>query len=55
MIAARGDHNETVQTLIAASADLNIQTVKVLLATFVYCYMQARSQGGSGGSIEPPF
>ena len=39
MIAAEGGHNETVQTLIAASADLNIQSVKVLLATFVYCYM----------------
>ena len=36
MIAARGGHNETVQTLIAAGADLNIQSVKVLLATFVY-------------------
>ena len=38
MIAARGGHNETVQTLTAAGADLNIQS-KVLLATFVYCYM----------------
>ena len=39
MIAAKGGHNETVQTLIAAGADLNIQSVTVLLATFVYCYM----------------
>ena len=39
MMAARGGHNETVQTLIAAGADLNIQTVKVLLATLVCCYM----------------
>ena len=38
MIASRGGHNETVQTLIAAGADLNIQ-VEVLLVTFVYCYM----------------
>ena len=30
MIAARGGHNETVQTLIAAGADLNIRSVKVL-------------------------
>ena len=36
MIAAKGGHNQTVQTLIAAGADLNIQSVKVLLATFVY-------------------
>ena len=39
MIAAKGGHNETVQTLIAAGANLNIQSVKVLLATFVYSYM----------------
>ena len=39
MIAARGGHNETVHTLIAAGADLNIQSVKVFLATFVCCYM----------------
>ena len=38
MIAARGGHNETVQTLIAAGANLNTQ-VKVFLATLVYCYM----------------
>ena len=37
MRAARGGHNETVQTLIAAGADLNIQ-VKVLFATFV-CFI----------------
>ena len=34
MIAARGGHNETVQTLIAAGADLNIRSVKVL-----FCYI----------------
>ena len=39
MRAAEGGHNETVQTLIAAGADLNIQALKVLLATFVYCFM----------------
>ena len=39
MRAAKGGHNETVQTLIAAGADLNIQSDEVLLATFVYCFM----------------
>ena len=39
MRAAESGHNETVQTLIAAGADLNIQSVEVLLATFVYCFM----------------
>ena len=42
MVAAKGGHNETVQTLIAAGANLNIQSVEVLLTTFVYCYMFAR-------------
>ena len=39
MRAARGGHNETVQTLIAAGADLNVQSDQVLLAIFVYCFM----------------
>ena len=32
MIAAKDGHHETVQTLIAAGADLNIQSDKVLFA-----------------------
>ena len=43
MRAAEGGHNETVQTLIAAGADLNIQAVKVLYIAschiFVCCFM----------------
>ena len=37
MIAAEGGHNETVQKLITAAAELNIQseTVEVLLATLI--------------------
>ena len=41
MRAAESGHNETVQTLIAAGADMNIQAVKVLVSChiFVYCFM----------------
>ena len=40
MIAGIDGHNETVQTLIAAGADLNIQSVKVRFAIlFIITYL----------------
>ena len=44
MMAAKGGHVETVETLIAAGADLNLQCDKVYINSIILLYVHINCQ-----------